>query len=103
MRVEANTIQGQQHRAKINGKLVEHATMADDVEGIIEALILNPAWLSWLYNNKVPKKVKGQRITDFKDVEVLGTFTNMDNDVPSRYLRVRLRGDVEICLACEDQ
>ncbi len=102
MRVEAHTIQGKRHKAKLNGKFIEYVTMADDEEGVIEALLMNPEYLQWLHNDKVPKKVAKRyaqhRITDFADVEVLGTFPEMEGDVPPRFLCVRLRGNVEIVL-----
>lgn len=100
MRVEAGTIAGDRvDRVKINGQHIEYAMMADDEEGVVEALFINPEWLIWLHNDKVPKKVQkrwaNHRVTAYEDIEVLGPFPVIEG-VPSKFLKVRLRGQVEI-------
>lgn len=101
MRVEASSIQGKFHIAKLNGVKIDKAYLADDDEGFVEAYILNPEYYNYLEGlpGTVERKIKIQfsQEESYRNFgEVIGTFPVMNADVPPRFLCIRLRGNVEI-------
>jgi len=104
-RIEATSIEGRNFRVKLDGELVEYATMGDSELGIVEALVINPEYLSWLHNGNVPAELQRRYIPHMllrARGEQFGTFP-VCGVCPPRFLRIRVSGDIEFVPVDEDK